>query len=67
VDAGLFIHKPDLPPPYVVAVVALDEGPRMTVSLVGKPCRIGDRVRVTWREREGQPALPAFELEDASG
>jgi len=52
---------PDLPAPYVVGVVELDEGVRMTTNLVGKPCRIGDRVRVRWRQREGKPPLPVFE------
>lgn len=52
---------PTLEPPYVVAVVELDEGPRLVSNLVGEPAGIGDRVRVAWREREGQPPLPVFE------
>lgn len=52
---------PELPPPYRVAVVELDEGPRLTTNIVGPDCRIGDRVRVTWRERDGFPPVPVFE------
>jgi uncharacterized protein len=51
---------PALEPPYVVAVVELDEGPRLVTNLVGEPAAIGDRVRVAWREREGAPPLPVF-------
>jgi uncharacterized OB-fold protein len=51
----------ELSPPYVVAVVELDEGVRMTTNLVGQPCQIGDRVRVAWRERPGHVTLPVFE------
>ena len=51
---------PELPPPYVVALVELDEGPRFTAGIVGGPTVIGDRVRLAWREREGQPPLPVF-------
>ena len=52
---------PELQPPYVVALVELDEGPRMTTNIVGGACRIGDRVRVAWRERSDLPPLPVFE------
>jgi uncharacterized OB-fold protein len=38
-----------LVPSYDVATVELDEGPRMLARLVGDSCKIGDRVRVTWR------------------
>jgi uncharacterized OB-fold protein len=58
------VHRqasPDLPVPYVNALVDLDEGPRLLTLLVGGPCRIGDRVRVAWRERAGAPPLPVFE------
>lgn len=50
----------ELQPPYVVAVVTLDEGPRMTTNLIGSTCRIGDRVKLAWRIREGLPPLPVF-------
>lgn len=52
---------PELEPPYQVAIVELDEGPRLTSGIVGGEVRIGDRVRVVWREREGLPPLPVFE------
>jgi uncharacterized protein len=52
--------SPDLEPPYVVAVVELDEGPRLTTNLVDGEAPIGARVRLAWREREGAPPLPVF-------
>ena len=52
---------PDLVPPYVVAIVELDEGPRMLTNVVGGDCPIGQRVRVTWKERTDAPPLPLFE------
>ena len=52
---------PELTPPYRVAIVQLDEGPRLTTNVVDVACAIGDRVRVTWRERSGVPPLPVFE------
>ncbi|RIK44404.1 MAG: hypothetical protein DCC58_08325 [Chloroflexi bacterium] len=55
---------PDLPPPYVVAVVALAEGPRLTTHIVNGTTEIGDAVRVTWRERADAPPLPVFEPVD---
>lgn len=54
---------PELPPPYRVAVIELDEGPRLLSQLVGAEGAIGQRVRVAWREREGRPPLPVFEVE----
>jgi uncharacterized OB-fold protein len=55
---------PELPPPYVVALVELDEGPRFTGGIVGGPSTIGGRVHLAWREREGQPPLPVFTPEE---
>lgn len=52
---------PELTPPYVVAVVELDEGPRILANVVNGPCAIGDRVVVAWREREDGSVLPVFE------
>jgi uncharacterized OB-fold protein len=52
---------PALEPPYVVALVELDEGPRLVTNLIGEPVGIGERVRVAWRERDGAPPLPVFE------
>jgi uncharacterized OB-fold protein len=57
---------PELPPPYVVALVELDEGPRLLTNLVGEGLAIGDHVRVQWRERSGQPPLPVFGSADAA-
>jgi uncharacterized protein len=51
----------ELTPPYVVAIVTLDEGPRLTANLVGDEAEIGDRVGVTWRERTDLPPLPVFQ------
>jgi len=47
-------------PPYVVAVVELDEGPRLLTELVSAHGRIGDHVEVRWRERHGAAPLPVF-------
>jgi hypothetical protein len=49
-------------PPYVVAIVTLDEGPRLTTNLIGDEPEIGDRVSLTWRERADLPPLPVFRL-----
>jgi uncharacterized OB-fold protein len=50
-----------LEPPYVIAVVELDEGVRMTTNIINGECQIGDRVELTWHEREGLPPLPMFQ------
>lgn len=50
---------PAMPPPYVVALVELDEGPRLLTN-VALPCAIGDRVEVAWRARDGAPPVPVF-------
>lgn len=65
------IHQNDLPPfnervPYVVAIVELDEGIRMTTNLEGiapEDVACGLRVRVAFREEardEGTVHLPVF-------
>lgn len=51
---------PELMPPYQVALIDLDEGPRLVAGIGGPPCSIGDRVTVTWRDRDGLPPLPNF-------
>jgi hypothetical protein len=56
---------PEFEPPYVVAIVQLDEGPRLLTNVVGGRSRIGDRVRITWRDREGLPPLPLFRVMSA--
>jgi uncharacterized protein len=52
-----------LTPPYVVALVELDEGPRLLTNLVGPPCRIGDRVEVCWDVRDDL-VVPLFTVCD---
>lgn len=47
-------------PPFTVAIVELDEGPRLVTNIVNGEANIGDRVMVTWRERENAPPLPVF-------
>jgi uncharacterized OB-fold protein len=51
---------PQLNPPYVAAVIELDEGPRMLTNIEGGSPRIGDRVKLAWREREDAPPLPIW-------
>src|SRR4051794_6297999 len=51
---------PEFNPPYIVAVVELDEGVRMLANIVDGDTQIGNRVKVAWRPREGQPPLPVF-------
>lgn len=53
--------SPEFHPPYVVAIVELSEGPRLLTNLVKGPCRIGDWVEVSWRDRPSGPPLPVFE------
>jgi uncharacterized OB-fold protein len=50
------------PVPYIVAVVELEEGPRLTTRLVGlnpEDPFIGMRVRVDFEQRDGR-SLPVF-------
>jgi uncharacterized protein len=50
--------------PYVLALIDLEEGPRMITNLVGDGAlnwRIGDAVRVTF-ERRVDGVMPQFEL-----
>ena len=51
---------PSMPPPYVVAIVELTEGPRLLTNIEGGSAAIGDAVRLRWREREPLPPLPVF-------
>lgn len=56
------IHIPvikELAPPYILALVQLDEGPRLLTNIEGDGCAIGDRVEVRWLVRDGLP-LPLF-------
>jgi len=51
---------PEMTPPYVVAIVELEEGPRLLTNIEGASSEIGDRVRLRWRERGPLPPLPVF-------
>ena len=53
--------SPDFEVPYVVAIVQLEEGPKLMTNIVNGPCSIGDSVRVVWQPRAGTPPLPMFE------
>jgi uncharacterized OB-fold protein len=58
--------KPDAP--YVVAIVALDEGPRMMTNITGSPpesIRIGQRVVVAYEDINEDVSLPKFNLSAA--
>jgi uncharacterized protein len=55
-----------LAPPYVVALVELDEGPRLLTNLVGPSCRIGDPVEVCWDVRDGM-VVPLFTARESEG
>jgi uncharacterized OB-fold protein len=49
--------------PYVVALIDLDEGPRMITNLLGQDAlsvKIGDRVEVTFEDRGEGAMLPQF-------
>lgn len=52
---------PEFTPPYIAAVIQLDEGPRLLTNIIGGECKIGDRVRLTWKARTDAPPLPVFE------
>jgi uncharacterized protein len=50
--------------PYVVALVELDEGPRMMANILGAGAldvKIGDAVRVTFQDRGDGAKVPQFE------
>ena len=51
---------PERTPPYQVAIVELEEGPRILSSIDGGSVAIGDRVEVVWQDREEAPPLPCF-------
>ena len=57
---------PELAPPYILALVDLDEGPRLLTNIEAPSAHIGDRVSVGWRARGGGlPPLPVFRLSSA--
>ena len=52
---------PELVPPYLLALVDLEEGVRMLTNIEGNTARIGDNVALHWRDRDGGlPPLPVF-------
>jgi len=50
----------DLPPPYILALVDLSEGPRILTNIEGGDVEIGGRVILAWRKRDGLPPVPVF-------
>lgn len=68
VHSFTIIHRPPAPAfaaqvPYVVALIDLEEGPRMMANVLGdgaRQVRIDDPVRVTFEERAGGFKLPQF-------
>lgn len=52
----------ELKPPYLLALVDLDEGVRMLTNIEAASAAIGDPVEVAWRDREGLPPVPVFRL-----
>ncbi len=66
VYACTVVHRPQVPaldPPYVVALVELDEGVRLMSNVVGRPpeqVAVGDRVQVTWEPLSDGRRLPLF-------
>lgn len=54
--------------PLVVALIDLDDGPRIMSNVVGTPAEhvhIGDRVRVRFESASDAAALPLFEIDPA--
>jgi uncharacterized OB-fold protein len=47
-------------PSYVVALVDLEEGPRLVTALEGTRAEIGDAVELRWRDRDDAPPVPVF-------
>ena len=56
--------------PYVIALIDLDEGPRMMANILGEDAlqtRIGDRVEVCFEERGAGAKVPQFMRRAAAG
>ena len=49
-----------------IALVALDEGPRLLARIVGAECSIGARVKVGWTARDDAPPFPHFSRIEAT-
>ncbi|MFC9978505.1 OB-fold domain-containing protein [Gordonia sp. NPDC127522] len=59
---------PEMPPPYVVAIVALDEDPsvRLTTNVIGcepEAVEVGSRVRVRFENGAEDVWIPVFEID----
>ncbi len=52
--------------PFVVALVDLDEGPRILTNITDDDVVIGDCVTVHWQARENAPPLAVFKYDDES-
>jgi uncharacterized OB-fold protein len=52
--------------PYVVAVIAMEEGPRMIAGILREPDQkvyVGGRVSPVFQERDGGSRVPMFVME----
>jgi hypothetical protein len=61
------LPAPGFEPPYIIASVKLDEGPKMLTNIVGTPCdpallRLDDPVEVSFLTMNEQITLPMFKL-----
>ena len=61
------LPAPGFEPPYTIAVVKLEEGPKMLTNIVGTPCdpallRLDDPVQVTFETMNEQISLPMFTI-----
>ena len=54
-------------PPYTIAIVTLDEGPRLLTTVTGPGIRCDARVRLEWRAAEDGQNLPIFATEPKEG
>ena len=50
-------------PPYTIAIVILDEGPRLLTTVTGPGIRCDTRVRLGWKPLEDGRHLPVFETD----
>ena len=50
-------------PPYTIAIVTLDEGPRLLATVTGTGIRCDTRVRLGWRPLGDGRHLPVFETD----
>ena len=54
---------PSFEPPYVVALVRLDEGPLVLTNIVSGEARCDARARLAWEDLPDGRKLPVFEME----